>query len=147
MSASSASGVAEFVEANARKLNAAIDDSHNQKFGYFGLRTLYDRYLLKHPTRRQVIETPQQFWMRIAVALSANVQAAIELYGLFSALDYVPSSPTLFNAGTRHEQLSSCFLLDSPEDSLEAIYDKYKDIALLSKFSGGIGIAWHRGSL
>ncbi len=56
----------------------------------------------------------------------------------------MPSSPTLFNSGTRHEQLSSCFLLDSPSDSLEAIYDKYRDVALLSKFSGGIGLAWHR---
>src|SRR5690606_17169429 len=86
----------------------------------------------------------QHFWMRIAVAVSTTVHEAIELYDLFSALDYIASSPTLFNAGTRHEQLSSCFLLDSPEDSLEAIYDKYKEVALLSKFSGGIGLAWHR---
>ena len=136
--------LAEFVEAHARKLNAAIEDEQTRRFEYFGLRTVYDRYLLKHPTRRQVIETPQHFWMRIAVALSTNVQQATELYHLFSRLDYVPSSPTLFNAGTRHEQLSSCFLLDSPEDSLEGIYDRYKDVALLSKFSGGIGIAWHR---
>ena len=113
-------------------------------FEYFGLRTLYDRYLLRHPTRRSVLENPQYFWMRIAVALTPGVHEAIELYQLCSALDYIPSSPTLFNAGTRHEQLSSCFLLDSPEDSLESIYDRYKDVALLSKFSGGIGIAWHR---
>jgi ribonucleoside-diphosphate reductase alpha chain len=133
-----------FVEANARKLNASIDVMRTNELEYFGLRTLYDRYLLKHPTRRQVIETPQYFWMRIAVSLSTNVPETIELYQLFSALDYIASSPTLFNAGTRHEQLSSCFLLDSPLDSLESIYDKYKDIALLSKFSGGIGVAWHR---
>jgi ribonucleoside-diphosphate reductase alpha chain len=133
-----------FVEANARKLNDAIDAERTHEFEYFGLRTLYDRYLLKHPTRRLVIETPQHFWMRIAVALSATVQQSIELYQLFSSLSYIASSPTLFNAGTRHEQLSSCFLLDSPADSLESIYDRYKDIALLSKFSGGIGIAWHR---
>src|SRR5690606_34954022 len=82
--------------------------------------------------------------LRIAVALSAGVQEALELYDQMSRLDYIPSSPTLFNSGTRHEQLSSCFLLDSPQDSLESIYDKYKDIALLSKFSGGIGIAFHR---
>src|SRR5690606_12046084 len=136
--------VVAFVESHARKLNDAIDARRTDELEYFGLRTLYDRYLLKHPTRRLVIETPQYFWMRIAAALSTSPQAAIELYELFSNLDYVPSSPTLFNAGTRHEQLSSCFLLDSPEDSLEAIYDKYKDVALLSKFSGGIGIAWHR---
>ena len=133
-----------FVESHARKLNDAIDASRTQQFEYFGLRTLYDRYLLKHPTRRHVFETPQYFWMRIAVALTPSVSEAIELYHLFSSLEYIASSPTLFNAGTRHEQLSSCFLLDSPQDSLESIYDRYKDVALLSKFAGGIGIAWHR---
>jgi ribonucleoside-diphosphate reductase alpha chain len=132
------------VEANARKLNDAIDVDRTQRLEYFGLRTLYDRYLLRHPTRRLVFETPQHFWMRIAVSLTASIAEALELYRVFSDLDYIASSPTLFNAGTRHEQLSSCFLLDSPEDSLESIYDKYKDVALLSKFSGGIGIAWHR---
>jgi ribonucleoside-diphosphate reductase alpha chain len=136
--------VLAFVEANARKLNAAVDVSRTQHFEYFGLRTLYDRYLLKHPTRRHVIEAPQHFWLRIAVALCSSVQETLDLYALMSSLDYIPSSPTLFNAGTRHEQLSSCFLLDSPQDSLESIYDRYKDTALLSKFSGGIGIAWHR---
>ncbi|HEV7356398.1 MAG TPA: ribonucleoside-diphosphate reductase subunit alpha [Steroidobacteraceae bacterium] len=134
----------QFVESHARKLNDAIDTERTRGIEYFGLRTLYDRYLLKHPTLRQVVETPQYFWMRVAVALSASAHEAIELYQLFSSLDYLPSSPTLFNAGTLHEQLSSCFLLDSPGDSLEAVYDKYKDIALLSKFSGGIGVAWHR---
>jgi ribonucleoside-diphosphate reductase alpha chain len=133
-----------FVEAHARKLNDAIAHERTQQIDYFGLRTLYDRYLLKHPTRRHVLETPQHFWMRIAVAVSPTVPEALDLYSLFSSLDYIASSPTLFNAGTRHEQLSSCFLLDSPEDSLEAIYDKYKEIAQLSKFSGGIGVAWHR---
>jgi ribonucleoside-diphosphate reductase alpha chain len=136
--------VLQFVEAHARKLNDAIDVERTRRFEYFGIRTLYDRYLLKHPTKRHVLETPPYFWMRVAVALSTTVHEAIELYGLFSSLDYLPSSPTLFNAGTLHEQLSSCFLLDSPADSLEGVYDKYKDIALLSKFSGGIGVAWHR---
>jgi ribonucleoside-diphosphate reductase alpha chain len=136
--------VMSFVENNARKLNDAIDARRTQQFEYFGLKTLYDRYLLKHPTRRLALESPQQFWMRIACALSTTVHDAIELYQVFSSLDYIPSSPTLFNAGTRHEQLSSCFLLDSPADSLESIYDRYKDVALLSKFSGGIGMAWHR---
>ncbi|WP_414650073.1 ribonucleoside-diphosphate reductase subunit alpha [Dokdonella sp.] len=136
--------VLAFVEANARKLNDAIDPAHTRRLEYFGLRTLYDRYLLRHPTLRQAIETPQHFWLRVACALCDQAADAIELYGLFARLDYVPSSPTLFNAGTRHEQLSSCFLLDSPDDSLEAIYDTYRDVALLSKFSGGIGVAWHR---
>ncbi|MEO7660002.1 MAG: ribonucleoside-diphosphate reductase subunit alpha, partial [Pyrinomonadaceae bacterium] len=86
----------------------------------------------------------QFFWMRVACGLAENPYEAIDLYNLFSSLEYVPSTPTLFNSGTRHEQLSSCFLLDSPQDSLESIYKKYADVAMLSKFSGGIGIAYHR---
>lgn len=134
----------DFVAAHARKLNDALLPSRDQELEYFGLRTLYDRYLLKHPTTRQVIETPQQFFLRIACALSEDVADALELYRLFSTLEYLPSSPTLFNAGTRHEQLSSCFLLDSPADDLQAIYGRYTDVAMLSKLSGGIGLAYHR---
>ncbi|HEX6766108.1 MAG TPA: ribonucleoside-diphosphate reductase subunit alpha, partial [Polyangiaceae bacterium] len=133
-----------FVAENARKLNDTVDTSRDREFEYFGLRTLYDRYLVKHPTSRRVVETPQYFFLRIACALSETVAEALELYRLLSSLEYVPSSPTLFNAGTRHEQLSSCFLLDSPEDHLEHIYQRYADIAMLSKFSGGIGVAYHR---
>jgi len=136
--------VVQFVTENSRKLNDAIEQNRNDLFEFFGLRTLYDRYLLKSPETRDVIETPQFFWMRVAVGLSESPAEAIELYRLFSSLEYVPSTPTLFNSGTRHEQLSSCFLLDSPQDSLESIYKKYADVAMLSKFSGGIGIAYHR---
>jgi ribonucleoside-diphosphate reductase alpha chain len=136
--------VAKFVSDNSRKLNDAIDQTRNDLFEFFGLRTLYDRYLLKNPVTRNVIETPQFFWMRVACGLSETPAEAIELYRLFSSLEYVPSTPTLFNSGTKHEQLSSCFLLDSPQDSLESIYKKYSDVAMLSKFSGGIGIAYHR---
>ena len=136
--------LAEMVARNARKLNDAILPERDREFEYFGLRTVYDRYLLKHPTTRLVVETPQQFFLRIACALSETVTEALELYGLFSSLEYLPSSPTAFNAGTRTEQLSSCFLLDSPDDTLEDIYQRYTDVALLSKFSGGIGLAYHR---
>jgi ribonucleoside-diphosphate reductase alpha chain len=136
--------VREAVEANARKFNDAIDPAQTLRFEYFGLRTLYDRYLLRHPQRRSVIETPQQFFMRIAVALTDSPVSALELYRLMSSLDYIPSSPTLFNSGTRHEQLSSCFLLDSPQDSLTDIYARYGDVAQLSKFSGGIGQSYSR---
>lgn len=134
----------QFVTAHARKLNDALDFDGDGRFEYFGLRTVYDRYLLRHPTERQVIETPQYFFLRVACSLSETPQEALELYALFSRLEYLPSSPTLFNAGTRHEQLSSCFLLDSPADHLEDIYKRYTDVALLSKFSGGIGLAYHR---
>jgi ribonucleoside-diphosphate reductase alpha chain len=136
--------VHEFVSQNGRKLNDALDAKRDREFEYFGLRTIYDRYLLKHPVTRQVIETPQQFFLRIACALAETVTDAVELYRLLSSLEYLPSSPTLFNAGTRHEQLSSCFLLDSPDDHLEHIYQRYTEVAMLSKFSGGIGLAYHR---
>jgi ribonucleoside-diphosphate reductase alpha chain len=136
--------LATMVGHNARKLNDAIVPARDREFEYFGLRTVYDRYLLKHPTSRMVVETPQQFFLRIACALAETVAEALDLYALFSSLEYLPSSPTAFNAGTRTEQLSSCFLLDSPEDSLEQIYQRYTDVALLSKFSGGIGLAYHR---
>ncbi|HVV48026.1 MAG TPA: ribonucleoside-diphosphate reductase subunit alpha [Polyangia bacterium] len=136
--------LARFVAANARKLNDALVPERDRELEYFGLRTLYDRYLLRHPKNRLVIETPQQFFLRVACALSESVPEALELYRLFSTLEYLPSSPTMFNAGTRHEQLSSCFLLDSPEDHLAGIYQRYTDAAMLSKFSGGIGMAYHR---
>jgi len=134
----------EFVKANARKLNSAIDDRNTDLFEYFGIRTVYDRYLLKNPESRDVIETPQYFFLRVACGLSTNVQEAIEFYKLISAHDYMPSSPTLFNSGTKHPQMSSCYLLDSPSDNLESIYERYKDVAMLSKFAGGIGLAYHR---
>lgn len=133
-----------FVQTNARKLNDALDASLDLHFDYFGLRTLYDRYLLRHPHTRKVIETPQQFFLRIACALSEDVPEALALYRRMGHLDYLPSSPTLFNSGTTHEQLSSCFLLDSPQDTLESIYARYGDIAQLSKFSGGIGVSYTR---
>lgn len=132
------------VKTHARKLDDAVVASRNNLFEYFGLRTVYDRYLLRHPQERWVVETPQYFFMRVACASSKTVKEAIELYRLFSSLEYMPSSPTLFNSGTRHEQLSSCFLLDSPQDDLTSIYARYGDVAQLSKFSGGIGLAYHR---
>ena len=136
--------VLEFVEANAPALNAAIDSDRDRSFEFFGLRTVYDRYLLRHPSRREVIETPQYFFLRVACGLSTDVDEAVSFYDLMSSLAYLPSSPTLFNSGTSHSQMSSCYLLDSPEDSLEGIYKRYTDIAKLSKFAGGIGVAWHR---
>ncbi len=136
--------LALFVSENARKLNDAIDDRRSELFEYFGLRTVYDRYLLRHPETREALETPQQFFLRVSCGLSRTVQEAVEFYRVISAHDYLPSSPTLFNSGTKHSQMSSCYLLDSPQDNLEAIYEKYKDVALLSKFAGGIGLAYHR---
>ena len=136
--------VLEFVQVHARKLNNSVLHERNKLFEFFGLRTVYDRYLLRHPTERTVIETPQYFLLRVACGLARTPEEAITLYELMSSLEYLTSSPTLFNSGTSHPQMSSCYLLDSPEDSLEGIYKRYTDIAKLSKFAGGIGVAWHR---
>ncbi len=135
---------AAFVAANARKLDDAIDLDADRRFEYFGLRTVCDRYLLRHPTDRLVIETPQYWLLRVACGLSHTVAEAIGFYRLLSSLAYLPSSPTLFNSGTTHPQMSSCYLLDSPRDELDSIYERYQQVAALSKFAGGIGIQWSR---
>lgn len=135
---------ARFVKDNARKLDFAIDGEADRRFEYFGLRTVYDRYLLRHPTTRQVVETPQYFLLRVACGLAHHPAEAIEFYRLMSRLAYLPSSPTLFNSGTRHTQMSSCYLVDSPRDELESIYSRYTQVAQLSKFAGGIGLAFSR---
>ncbi|MDX2559454.1 ribonucleoside-diphosphate reductase subunit alpha [Streptomyces sp. TX20-6-3] len=140
---------AEFVALHADRLDATIDATADDRFGYFGLRTLYSRYLLRHPITRKVIETPQHFMLRVACGLAEDdsVRALDEvaaLYRLMSRLDYLPSSPTLFNSGTRHPQMSSCYLLDSPQDELDSIYDRYHQVARLSKHAGGIGLSYSR---
>ncbi|SOR79191.1 Ribonucleoside-diphosphate reductase NrdZ [Streptomyces chartreusis NRRL 3882] len=140
---------AAFVRTHAARLDALIDTAADDRFGYFGLRTLHSRYLLRHPITRKVVETPQYFMLRVAAGLaeddtSRSVDEVAALYGLMSRLDYLPSSPTLFNSGTRHPQMSSCYLLDSPKDELDSIYDRYHQVARLSKHAGGIGIAYSR---
>ncbi|HEY3737061.1 MAG TPA: ribonucleoside-diphosphate reductase subunit alpha [Jatrophihabitans sp.] len=135
---------AKFVKDNARKLDFAVDAEADRRFEYFGLRTVYDRYLLRHPSARLVIETPQYFLLRVACGLSRTPNEAIGFYRLLSSLAYLPSSPTLFNSGTRHTQMSSCYLVDSPRDQLDSIYSRYAQVAQLSKFAGGIGISWSR---
>ncbi|MCL6302386.1 ribonucleoside-diphosphate reductase subunit alpha [Streptomyces kronopolitis] len=144
---------AQFVATHAQRLDALVEralaDGADDRFGYFGLRTLHSRYLLRHPTTRQVIETPQHFLLRVACGLAEDhseraLDDVAELYRLTSSLSYLPSSPTLFNSGTRHPQMSSCYLLDSPLDELDSIYDRYHQVARLSKHAGGIGLSYSR---
>ncbi|MQY13609.1 hypothetical protein SRB5_37590 [Streptomyces sp. RB5] len=148
-----ADATAAFVREHAATLDALVGRSlaegRDDLFGYFGLRTVYTRYLLRHPVNRQVIETPQHFFLRVACGLAAGsddaaVAEVAELYRLMSTLSYLPSSPTLFNSGTRHPQMSSCYLLDSPLDELDSIYERYHQVARLSKHSGGIGVPFTR---
>ncbi|CAM5528549.1 ribonucleoside-diphosphate reductase subunit alpha [Streptomyces sp. NPDC091290] len=140
---------AAFVRTHAARLDALVDTGADDRFGYFGLRTLHSRYLLRHPHTRKVIETPQHFLLRVAAGLAADdtagaVDEVAALYRLMSRLEYLPSSPTLFNSGTRHPQMSSCYLLDSPKDELDSIYDRYHQVARLSKHAGGIGLSYSR---
>ncbi|MGW4085612.1 ribonucleoside-diphosphate reductase subunit alpha [Streptomyces sp. NPDC004822] len=140
---------AAFARTHAARLDALVDPAADDRFGYFGLRTLHSRYLLRHPHTRKVIETPQHFLLRVAAGLAADdsagaVDEVAALYRLMSRLEYLPSSPTLFNSGTRHPQMSSCYLLDSPKDELDSIYDRYHQVARLSKHAGGIGLSYSR---
>lgn len=148
-----ADGTAEFVAKHAAALDALVEaalaDGADDRFGYFGLRTVHSRYLLRHPMTRQVIETPQHFLLRVACGLAEDhseeaLADVCELYRLTSTMSYLPSSPTLFNSGTRHPQMSSCYLLDSPLDELDSIYDRYHQVARLSKHAGGIGLSYSR---
>jgi len=126
------------------RLGAALKAERDEKFGYLGLQTLYDRYFLHIDGTR--IEMPQAFYMRVAMGLALDEKGdrearAIEFYDVLSSFDFMSSTPTLFNSGTRHSQLSSCYLTTISDD-LEGIYDGIKENALLSKFAGGLGNDW-----
>ena len=125
------------------RLGAALDASRDFQFNYLGLQTLYDRYFLHISETR--IEMPQAFFMRVAMGLALNEidreARAIEFYQLLSSFDFMSSTPTLFNSGTRRSQLSSCYLT-TVSDDLDGIYEALKENALLSKFAGGLGNDW-----
>jgi len=127
------------------RLAAVLDARRDLQFQYLGLQTLYDRYFLHIDERR--IELPQAFFMRVAMGLALNEidreARAIEFYEVLSRFDYMSSTPTLFNAGTRHSQLSSCYLTTIPDD-LDGIYQGIKENALLQKYAGGLGNDWTR---
>ena len=127
------------------RLGAALKAERDQQFDYLGLQTLYDRYFLHVAKRR--IEMPQAFFMRVAMGLALNEidreARAIEFYEVLSSFDFMSSTPTLFNSGTRRSQLSSCYLTTVADD-LDGIYEAIKENALLSKFAGGLGNDWTR---
>jgi ribonucleoside-diphosphate reductase alpha chain len=129
------------------RLAAALDAKRDLQFSYLGLQTLYDRYFLHIRGRR--IELPQVFYMRVAMGLALGETKpgvdrearAIEFYQILSSFDFMSSTPTLFNSGTLHSQLSSCYLT-TVSDDLEGIYDAIKENALLAKYAGGLGNDW-----
>jgi ribonucleoside-diphosphate reductase alpha chain len=125
------------------RLGAALDADRDLRFGYLGLQTLYDRYFLHHDDRR--LELPQAFFMRVAMGLALNEidreARAIEFYNVLSRFEFMSSTPTLFNSGTRRSQLSSCYLT-TVSDDLDGIYEAIKENAMLAKFAGGLGNDW-----
>ncbi|HEY0338534.1 MAG TPA: ribonucleotide reductase N-terminal alpha domain-containing protein, partial [Burkholderiales bacterium] len=126
-------------------LGAALDANRDLKFTYLGLQILYDRYFLHVRGRR--IELPQIFFMRVAMGLALNEPEterearAIEFYNVLSSFDFMSSTPTLFNSGTRRSQLASCYLT-TVSDNLDGIYEAIKENAMLQKYAGGIGNDW-----
>ncbi len=125
------------------RLGSALKAERDMQFDYLGLQTLYDRYFLHIDEVR--IELPQAFFMRVAMGLALGEidreARAIEFYEVLSSFDFMSSTPTLFNAGTRRSQLSSCYLTTVADD-LDGIYEALKENALLSKFAGGLGNDW-----
>ncbi|WP_137917183.1 ribonucleoside-diphosphate reductase subunit alpha [Hydrogenophaga sp. 2FB] len=135
----------KMLEFDLVRLGEALKPERDMQFDYLGLQTLYDRYFLH--VRKTRIELPQSFFMRVAMGLSLNEvdreARAIEFYELLSSFDFMSSTPTLFNSGSRRSQLSSCYLTTVPDD-LDGIYESIKENALLSKFAGGLGNDWTR---
>ncbi|MFM8610232.1 MAG: ribonucleoside-diphosphate reductase subunit alpha, partial [Burkholderiaceae bacterium] len=135
----------KLLQYDLQRLGAALKADRDLKFDYLGLQTLYDRYFLH--VRKQRIELPQAFFMRVAMGLALNEidreARAIEFYEVLSSFDFMSSTPTLFNSGTLRSQLSSCYLTTVPDD-LDGIYESIKENALLSKFAGGLGNDWTR---
>lgn len=136
---------AKLANFDLERLAQAIKIKHDDRFMYLGVQTLYDRYLLRHPETFEILETPQAFWMRVAMGLAMDEADrddwAIKFYGIMSKLRFVPSTPTLFHAGTSRPQMSSCYLT-TVEDSLDHIFKCIGDNAQLSKWSGGLGNDW-----
>ena len=133
----------ELKEFDLEKLADAIDYERDNQFTYLGLQTLYDRYFIHSNDVRY--ELPQVFFMRVSMGLALEEdnreERAIEFYKLLSSFDYMSSTPTLFNSGTKRPQLSSCYLTTIPDD-LDGIFSAMKDNALLSKWAGGLGNDW-----
>ncbi|RDU72755.1 ribonucleoside-diphosphate reductase subunit alpha [Helicobacter aurati] len=122
-------------------LNSTIVPDRDLQFSYLGIKTLYDRYLLKD-SNNEPIELPQQMFMAIAMFLAQNEtnrnEWAIKFYDMISKFEVMCATPTLANARTTRHQLSSCYIGSTP-DNIEGIFDAYKEMALLSKYGGGIG--------
>ena len=132
----------DIVNENKELIQSWIDYSRDYLFDYFGFKTLEKAYLLK--VNEKIIERPQHLWLRVALGIHGDdLKSASETYYFMSNKYFIHATPTLYNAGTNKCQLSSCYLISIEEDSLEGIYNTIKDCALISKWSGGIGLHIH----
>jgi ribonucleotide reductase alpha subunit len=131
------------VVSNKEKLNTHIDYQRDYLFDYFGFKTLERAYLLR--LNKKIIERPQHMWMRVAIGIHGNdIKEVLQTYDLMSKKYFTHATPTLFNAGTNRPQLSSCFLCSINDDSVTGIFDSLKEVALISKYAGGIGLHIHQ---
>ena len=128
---------------NKEKLNNYIDYQRDYLFDYFGFKTLERAYLIK--INKKIIERPQHLWMRVSLGIHGNdIREVLQTYDLMSKKYFTHATPTLFNSGTKRPQLSSCFLCSVNDDSVSGIYESLKEMALISKYAGGIGIHIHQ---
>ena len=132
----------EIIKANAEKLDSTIIYNRDFNYDYFGFKTLERSYLLK--LNGVIAERPQHMLMRVSIGIHKNdIDEAIATYELMSKKYFTHATPTLFNAGTPKPQMSSCFLLQMQDDSIEGIYDTLKQTAKISQSAGGIGLSLH----
>lgn len=143
--------IVNIVKEHGKEIDAKIDHDRDYLFDYFGFKTLEKSYLLRD-SNRKILERPQHLWMRVSIAIwPHDLKRAFETYDYMSQKYFTHATPTLFNAGTMRQQLSSCFLLSMADDSIAGIYKTLGDCAMISKHAGGIGLHLHnvraRGSL
>ena len=133
----------EITKKHGDAINKKIQYDRDYLFDYFGYKTLERAYLLK--VNGNVVERPQYMWMRVSLGIHGqDIEKVFMMYDSMSTREYTHATPTLFNAGTRHSQMSSCFLLEVKDDSVEGMYDSAKDCAMISKYAGGIGMNVHK---
>ena len=138
-----ADDVYEVIMANADRINARIDYSRDFNYDFFGFKTLERGYLLKVDDK--IAERPQHMLMRVSIGIHLeDLDAAFETYDYMSQQWFTHATPTLFASGTQKPQMSSCFLLDMQEDSIESIYNTLRQTAIISKHAGGVGLSVHR---
>ena len=153
------SNLSKFVKRFSDVIDGSIVHDRDNMFSYFGFKTLMRSYLLKDLVTNKVLERPQYMWMRVALGihcadvedvdaadesvLLSKLDDALETYEMMSRGYFTHASPTLFHAGTTHPQMSSCFLVEMTDDSIDGIYDTLKKCAVISKGAGGIGLSVH----